>query len=68
MTATAQTLPPTAYDEFPYESHPFALSHPANLATVGTLFGLRPGRPQGARPRTGLRLRRQPHPHRRAVS
>ena len=28
------------YDELPYESYPFALSHPAHLATIARLFGL----------------------------
>ena len=32
----------TSYDEVPYESHPFAQTHPSRLFTVGTLFGLRP--------------------------
>jgi methyltransferase-like protein/cyclopropane fatty-acyl-phospholipid synthase-like methyltransferase len=30
------------YDEVPYESHPFAQTHPSRLFTIGTLFGLRP--------------------------
>lgn len=30
------------YDEVPYKSYPFPQSHPARLATVGTLFGMRP--------------------------
>jgi methyltransferase-like protein/SAM-dependent methyltransferase len=30
------------YDQVPYESHPFSGSHPDRLATVATLFGLRP--------------------------
>jgi hypothetical protein len=32
----------TSYDEVPYESHPFAQTHPDRLATVATLFGMRP--------------------------
>ncbi len=32
----------TSYDEGPYDSLPFAQSHPARLATVATLFGLKP--------------------------
>ncbi len=36
------TLLSTSYDEVPYESHSFPLSHPNHLATVATLFGLRP--------------------------
>lgn len=31
-----------SYDEVPYESHPFAQTHPSRLFTVGTLFGMRP--------------------------
>src|SRR4051794_35496317 len=41
----AQTLPTppvNSYDEFPYDSHPFAQTNPDRLATVATLFGLRP--------------------------
>ena len=39
--------PPTApasssYDEVPYDSHPFAQTHPGRLYVIGTLFGLRP--------------------------
>jgi methyltransferase-like protein/SAM-dependent methyltransferase len=30
------------YDEVPYESRPFPQTHPDNLATVATLFGMRP--------------------------
>lgn len=33
---------PTSYDEVPYESYPFAQTHPDRLATVATLLGLRP--------------------------
>lgn len=32
----------TSYDEVPYASHPFPQTHPDRLATVATLFGLRP--------------------------
>ncbi len=32
----------TSYDEVPYESHAFAQSHPNNLATIATLFGMKP--------------------------
>src|SRR4051794_13106921 len=34
--------PATSYDEMPYESHPYAQTHPSRLAVVATLFGLRP--------------------------
>jgi len=32
----------TTYDDIPYESHPFAQSHPHRLFAIGTLFGLKP--------------------------
>ena len=32
----------TSYDEVPYESHPYPQSHPDRLATVATLFGMKP--------------------------
>lgn len=31
-----------SYDEMPYESHPYAQTHPSRLAVIGTLFGLNP--------------------------
>ena len=36
------SAPAFSYDEVPYESHPFAQTHPSRLFTVATLFGLRP--------------------------
>lgn len=33
---------PTSYDLVPYDSHPYAGSHPDNLATIARLFGLNP--------------------------
>jgi methyltransferase-like protein/SAM-dependent methyltransferase len=39
--------PPTPYDEIPYESCSFPQTHPDRLATLATLFGLRPA-PVGA--------------------
>ncbi|MBN9119242.1 MAG: class I SAM-dependent methyltransferase [Planctomycetes bacterium] len=39
MTDAAAT---NSYDDVPYESLPFAQTHPSRLATVATLFGLRP--------------------------
>jgi SAM-dependent methyltransferase len=33
---------PTSYDEVPYESHPFPESHPERLATIASLFSLKP--------------------------
>ena len=38
-----------AYDEFPYESHSFPLTHPERLATVATLFGMQPAPTASAR-------------------
>ncbi|MGL6097890.1 MAG: methyltransferase regulatory domain-containing protein [Fimbriiglobus sp.] len=37
------------YDDVPYESHPFAQTHPSRLFTVATLFGLRPAPVQKCR-------------------
>jgi methyltransferase-like protein/SAM-dependent methyltransferase len=34
----------STYDDMPYDSHPFAQTHPDRLATVATLFGLNPPR------------------------
>jgi|SRR5579883_1015238 len=48
MLSNVPTANPTApeshkdYDDVPYESHPFAQTHPSRLFVVGTLFGLRP--------------------------
>jgi SAM-dependent methyltransferase len=39
----------TAYDRVPYPGHPFAQTHPDRLATVATLFGLRPAPPETCR-------------------
>ena len=41
-TLAAPAAPVNTYDEVPYESHPFAQTHPSRLFTVGTLFGMRP--------------------------
>jgi methyltransferase-like protein/2-polyprenyl-3-methyl-5-hydroxy-6-metoxy-1,4-benzoquinol methylase len=35
-------LESTSYDEVPYESYPFAQTHPDRLATVATLLGMSP--------------------------
>jgi methyltransferase-like protein/2-polyprenyl-3-methyl-5-hydroxy-6-metoxy-1,4-benzoquinol methylase len=44
MLSAVPNANPTSntYDEVPYESHPFAQTHPERLFTVGTLFGMRP--------------------------
>jgi len=31
-----------SYDNVPYDSHPFPQSHPDRLATIATLFGMKP--------------------------
>jgi len=31
-----------SYDEMPYDSHPYAQTHPSRLAVVATLFGMKP--------------------------
>lgn len=50
-TTNPVAAPPSTntYDEVPYESHPFAQTHPSRLFTVGTLFGLRPVPPARCR-------------------
>src|SRR3954471_17103755 len=35
-------MAPTAYDDVPYPSTPFPQTHPDRLATLATLFGMRP--------------------------
>ncbi|TWS98291.1 class I SAM-dependent methyltransferase [Reyranella sp. CPCC 100927] len=37
------------YDEVPYQSHPFPLTHPARLAAIAALFGLSPPEVRTAR-------------------
>jgi methyltransferase-like protein/cyclopropane fatty-acyl-phospholipid synthase-like methyltransferase len=39
----------TSYDELPYHSEPFPQTHPDRIATVATLFGLRPAPPENCR-------------------
>lgn len=39
----------TSYDDVPYESHPFAQSHPDRLATMARLFGMDPAPVTGCR-------------------
>jgi len=39
----------TSYDDVPYDSLPFAQTHPSRLATVATLFGLNPQRVERCR-------------------
>jgi len=36
--------PRTSYDELPYPSFPYPLTHPDRLATIATLLGLKPAR------------------------
>jgi methyltransferase-like protein/SAM-dependent methyltransferase len=40
--STANAISGNSYDEVPYESYPFAQTHPSRLATIATLFGLKP--------------------------
>jgi methyltransferase-like protein/2-polyprenyl-3-methyl-5-hydroxy-6-metoxy-1,4-benzoquinol methylase len=55
MFASLPTVPDvapnqgTSYDEVPYDSHPFAQTHPSRLFTIGTLFGMRPAPVQRCR-------------------
>ena len=37
------------YDEVPYESYPYSMSHPYHLMTLGTLFGIKPAPLENAR-------------------
>ncbi len=41
-TSTEQVTKSYSYDETPYESYPFPQSHPDRLATMATLFGMKP--------------------------
>jgi SAM-dependent methyltransferase len=45
----SEAPPPSSYDEVPYDSNPFAQSHPSRLAAVSTLFGLAPPPVEGCR-------------------
>ncbi|HKP85582.1 MAG TPA: hypothetical protein VJZ26_05780 [Blastocatellia bacterium] len=40
---------PNTYDEVSYPSYPFAQSHPDRLATLATLFGMKPARIESRR-------------------
>ncbi len=42
MTPASPVSAANSYDEVPYDSHPFAQTHPSRLFVVGTLFGMRP--------------------------
>ena len=42
-------MPPTPYDEFPYESLPYEETHPDRIAAIAVLHGLEPPRPSTAR-------------------
>ncbi len=37
------------YDDIPYKSFPFIQTHPGRLATIGTIFGMRPSSPARCR-------------------
>ena len=49
MGPQAQQEDLTGYDRVPYPGDPFPQTHPDRLATVATLFGLRPAAPDGCR-------------------
>lgn len=38
-----------AYDEVPYKSFPFVQTHPSRLATIGSIFGMKPAMPDRCR-------------------
>ena len=38
-----------AYDEVPYKSFPFVQTHPSRLATIGSVFGMKPAMPDRCR-------------------
>lgn len=42
-------MPGNSYDLFPYDSQPFAQTHPERLASIATLLGLEPPRLRGCR-------------------
>ena len=42
MPAQAAASKAYSYDEVPYLSYPYPHTHPDHLATVGTLFGMKP--------------------------
>src|SRR3954468_17474601 len=46
MSDTAES---TSYDAIPYPSHPMGQTHPDRLATLATLFGMDPPRPDRCR-------------------
>lgn len=45
----APRLPVDAYDDYLYDDHPFAETHPDRLAAIGALFGLLPAPPTACR-------------------
>src|SRR5690349_17016000 len=48
--ASAAAAPPAStYDAVPYSVGAFPQTHPDRLATIATLFGMRPALPQGCR-------------------
>jgi hypothetical protein len=52
VSVQADPIAWTSYDEFPYPSLPKPATHPARLAALATLFGMRPA-PVVARGFTG---------------
>ena len=45
MAVGRRPVGPTSYDSIPYESFPYAQTHPDRLATVARLFGMRAAPP-----------------------
>src|SRR3569623_945095 len=42
MSQAVTSEPASTYEQIPYASHPFYITHPANLATLGSLYGMSP--------------------------
>jgi len=49
LLARPESAAATSYDELPYHSEPFPQTHPDRIATVATLFGLKPAPPDNCR-------------------
>jgi len=49
LDETLSLGPETSYDEVPYQSLPYAQSHPERMASIGRLFGMSPPETRSAR-------------------
>jgi len=49
MSGSASLAPANTYDQVPYTSRAFAVTHPEHLRAMGTLFGMSPTSPTHAR-------------------